>query len=72
MLRAGTYNEFVRKNLPPQHRTGTILRRDFWNVWPEAREEFFKDITPEDVVYQISTAVGAFCDGNEPFDGFSS
>ena len=56
MLRAGTYNEFVRKNLPPQHRTGTILRRDFWNVWPEAREEFFKDITPEDVAEFIQLA----------------
>lgn len=56
MLRAGTYNEFVRKNLPPQHRTGTILRRDFWNVWPEAREEFFKDITPEDVADFIQLA----------------
>lgn len=56
MLRAGTYNDFVSKNLPPQHRTGTIRRRDFWNVWPEAREEFFKDITPEDVAEFIRLA----------------
>ena len=33
MLKAGTYNEFVRENLPPQHRTGTICRKDFLNVW---------------------------------------
>ena len=32
MLKAGTYNDFVRENLPSQHRTGTIRRRDFWNV----------------------------------------
>ena len=56
MIRAGTYNEFISKNLPPQHRTGTILRRDFWNVWPEAREGFFKDITPEDVAEFIQLA----------------
>jgi hypothetical protein len=56
MLRAGTYNDFVSKNLPPQHRTGTIRRRDFWNVWPEAREEFFKDIAPEDVADFIRLA----------------
>ena len=30
------------------------------------RQSLAGDITPEDVVYQISTAVGAFCDGNEP------
>lgn len=56
MLHAGTYNDFIRENLPPQHRTGTILRRDFWNVWPEAREEFFRDITPEDVAEFIRLA----------------
>lgn len=49
MLRAGTYNDFVQENLPPQHRTGTILRKDFWDVWPEARKDFFKDISPDDV-----------------------
>lgn len=49
MLKAGTYNDFVRDNLPPQHRTGTISRKDFWNVWPEARAEFFKDISADDV-----------------------
>lgn len=49
MLKAGTYNEFVRKNLPPQHKVGTISRKDFWDVWPEHRESFFKDISREDV-----------------------
>ena len=49
MLKAGTYNDVVRENLPPQHRTGTIRRRDFWNVWPDARVDFFKDISPADV-----------------------
>lgn len=29
MLKAGTYNDVVRENLPPQHQTGTIRRRDF-------------------------------------------
>lgn len=49
MLRNGTYNEFVQMNLPPQHRFGTISRKDFWNVWPEHRREFFKNISPQDV-----------------------
>ena len=49
MLKDGTYNDFVRENLPPEHRTGTILRKHYWDVWPECREEFFKDISKEDV-----------------------
>lgn len=49
MLKAGIYNDFVRENLPPKHRTGTILRKHFWDVWPENREEFFKDTAQEEV-----------------------
>ena len=56
MLKAGTYNDFVRENLPPQHRTGTIRRKDFWNVWPDARTDFFKDISPADVAEFIERA----------------
>lgn len=56
MLKAGTYNAFVRENLPPQHRTGTIRRNDFWDVWPEAREEFFAGISDEDVAEFIGKA----------------
>ena len=48
MLKAGTYNDYVRDNLPPQHRTGTIERREFWEVWPEARDQFFGDLSAED------------------------
>lgn len=48
MLKAGTYNAFVQENLPPQHRTGTILRRDYWKVWPDARDSFFEDLSEEE------------------------
>ncbi len=65
MLRAGTYNEFVKDNLPPQHKTGTICRRDFWNVWPEARKDFFKDISEEDVAEFIRLASAQVTDSQE-------
>lgn len=48
-LEAGTYNERIARELPPQHRTGTIRRRDWWNAFPESREDFFADISPEEV-----------------------
>lgn len=56
MLRAGTYNDFVCENLPPQHRTGTIRRKDYWGVWPDARDDFFKNISSADVAEFIEKA----------------
>ena len=49
MLRAGTYNDYVREHLPPQHRVGTIRRQDYWDILPEERAAFFGDISSEDV-----------------------
>ena len=55
-LDEGTYNDYLEQNLPPQHRTGTIKRKHFWNVWPENRADFFKNITEEDVTEFIRLA----------------
>lgn len=49
MMKDGTYNSFVEKNLPPRQRTGTIVRKHYWDVFPEDREEFFKDLTQDEV-----------------------
>lgn len=46
---AGTYNDLVERELPPQHRTGTIRRAQMWEVWPESKDSFFEGITQEDV-----------------------
>ncbi|HPE95503.1 MAG TPA: hypothetical protein PLT66_05505 [Bacillota bacterium] len=48
-LENGTYNERVQRELPVQHRTGTILRRHLWDVFPEARESFFEDLPQKDI-----------------------
>ena len=45
----GTYNDTVKRLLPPQHKVGTIIREDYWNVFPEEKEAFFRDISTEDV-----------------------
>lgn len=47
-LEAGTYNQFIAAYLPVQHRTGTILRKDWWSVCPEIREEFLSGLSRED------------------------
>lgn len=45
----GLYNNMVERDIPLQHRTGTILRKDLWDVLPELREDFFSTITEADV-----------------------
>ena len=53
-LKAGTFNEDVRENLPAKHRTGYITRKDLWDIFPESREDFFKDFPKEDArTFQI-------------------
>lgn len=47
-LEAGTYNDNIRNNLPARHRTGTIVRKELYDVFPEEREEFFADLSKED------------------------
>ena len=48
-LENGTYNKRVAASLPPQHRTGTLLRKHLWDEFPESRESFFKDLSQEEV-----------------------
>ena len=48
-LEAGTYNDTVEQELPAKHRTGTILRKDLWTVYPSGREEYFEDITQDEI-----------------------
>ncbi len=57
-LREGTYNEFVDHHLPPQHRTGTILRNDYWAIFPEYREAFFKELNNEEAERAITLMCG--------------
>lgn len=47
-LKAGTYNQCIAAHLPVQHRVGTILRKDWWSIFPENRKEFFSGLSPED------------------------
>lgn len=48
-LEKGMYNRNVREKLPAWHRTGTILRKDYWDVYPDGRKAFFTPISKDDV-----------------------
>ena len=47
-IRNGTYNVMIERELPPQHKTGTITRRQLWDVFPDLRTNFFADISKAD------------------------
>ena len=49
LVASGLYNDLVERELPPQHRTGTIRRAQIWEVWPESKAQFFEGITLGDV-----------------------
>lgn len=48
-LHAGTYNERINSSLPFNHRTGTIVRKDFWDIFPQCRTDFFENITQDEI-----------------------
>jgi len=46
---AGTYNAFVRENLPYGKRRGRILREDFWNIYSGEKEAYLEKMTQDDI-----------------------
>lgn len=48
-LKAGTYNDYVRRHLDVSCRTGTILRSDYWKAYPESKAEYLKDFAEDDL-----------------------
>ena len=48
-LVAGTYNDEVNRELPPEYKTGTILRSELWKLFPESKDELFDSFSAEDL-----------------------
>lgn len=46
-VKEGTYNKRINNELPPEYRTGTIVRKAFCDIFPEYRKEFLKNISKE-------------------------
>lgn len=55
-LNAGIYNTRVQQELPYQHRTGTVLRRYEWEIYPKQREDIIGNMTDEDIEYFLTNA----------------
>lgn len=48
-IRGNTYKDDVLNNLPYKYRHGKIKRKDFWNIFPEQRSSFRKNLTDEEI-----------------------
>jgi hypothetical protein len=48
-LKAGTYGEWLEKELPFCYRYGIIGRADYWKLFPDEKKEYLKGITPKDI-----------------------
>ncbi len=47
-IKNGSYQIWLRKNLPYCYRTGSITRKKFWELYPERKEEFYGLLTEEE------------------------
>lgn len=48
-IRNGTYNRDIQENLSYKFRSGTISRKDYWDVFPEEKASYFKDISESEI-----------------------
>lgn len=48
-MEKGTYMDFVRANLPVEHRTGTITQNNLWDICPDSKKDFFEGISDKDI-----------------------
>lgn len=71
-LKAGTYNKEVEDSLPPQHRTGYILQKDFWSLFPEVREEVHGSFRPNELVSFFNYVEEQIQNGDTPKGRFYS
>lgn len=61
-LQNDTYNCGVRDNLSARQRTGTISRKDYWELFPEYKKSYFSDISEEEINMFVSN-IGKQKDG---------
>ena len=48
-LKNGTYNSDVKNNLSVRQRTGTISRKDYWELFPDIKKSYLTNISDEEI-----------------------
>lgn len=55
-LEEGTYNKYIKENYFYNNRFGVIKRKDYWNIYPETKENIFNKISQEEIKYFLEYA----------------
>lgn len=48
-IKQGAYNERIVKELPYRYRSGSVKRRDYWNIYPNLREEYRSEFKENEI-----------------------
>lgn len=48
-IKDGIYMDYIRPRIPDTHKTGTILQRYLWEIYPESKTSYFDGITDADI-----------------------
>ena len=56
MLDTNVYNEYINKNFSNLKRFGVIKRSDYWNLFPEVKNNLINDVSQEIMNYYIENA----------------
>lgn len=48
-IKAGTYNDRVSRELPAKYKRGLILRKDYWDTYPQLREKYHQCFEPGEI-----------------------
>ena len=49
MLKKNEYNSYIEKNLDKRLRYGTITRKDYYNLFPDARSSYLEDLKENEI-----------------------
>ncbi len=55
-LEDGTYNSYINENFSYRNRFGVIKRKDYWNIYPDIKDEFLKEISQDEINYFVENA----------------
>ncbi len=55
-LEKGTYNDYISSNYSYKNRFGVIKRNEYWNLFPDTRQELLSEISQEEMNYFIENA----------------
>lgn len=61
MLEAGTYNDYLKKALPYEYKTGTIQRSKLWQISAKEKKGYCEDLTDNEIAKFIT-----YCKEGEP------